>query len=108
MYVNRCGPPSPPHGTTNTERRSFGTGITTAISLRTNDHGTVMWMPLAGRIVVVCVASSSVRMSSDHTPVALTIVRARISISFAVDRATRAPLTLPAGVLREPDDASRS
>ena len=39
-----------PHGTTNTERRSFGTGMTTAMSLRTFAHGTVMWMPFAGRI----------------------------------------------------------
>ena len=37
-----------PHGTTNRLRLSLRTGITTAMSLRTFDHGTVRWTPLAG------------------------------------------------------------
>ena len=48
-----------------------------AMSLRTFDHGTVMWMPLAGRIDAGCVPSSSARTSSAHTPAAFTTTRAR-------------------------------
>ena len=50
MYVRS------PHGTTKIERRSFGTGTIAAMSLRTFSHGTVMWMPFAGRIECGCVA----------------------------------------------------
>src|ERR1044072_5217196 len=49
------------------------------MSLRTFVHGTVMWMPLAGRIESGCVPSSSARTSSDHTPAALRTDRARRS-----------------------------
>ena len=49
------------HGTTNTERLSLGTGTTTAMSLRTFCHGTVMCMPLAGRMVSGSPPSSRAR-----------------------------------------------
>ena len=51
------------------------------MSLRTFDHGTVMWMPLAGRIDAGCAPSSSARTSSAHTPAAFTTTRARTRIS---------------------------
>ena len=42
------------------------------MSLRTFSHGTVMWMPLAGRMLSGSAPSSRARTSSLHTPVALT------------------------------------
>ncbi len=86
------------HGTTKTERRSLGTGTTAAMSLRTLCHGTVMWMPLAGRMVSGWVPSSRARTSSAHTPVALTTTRADTSTCAAVgarvDVGTRHPVAL--------------
>ena len=64
------------------------------MSLRTLFHGTVMWMPLAGRIEFGWLPSSSARTSSDHTPDALTTTRARTSIS-SPSACTRAPHTFP-------------
>ena len=49
--------------------------MTAAIWFRTLCQGTVMWMPLAGRIESGSMPSSSVRTSSDHTPAALTTDR---------------------------------
>ena len=51
------------------------------MSLRTFSHGTVMWMPLAGRMLPACAPSSRARTSSAHTPVAFTTTRARTSTS---------------------------
>ena len=74
------------------------TGRTAAMSLRTNDHGTVMWMPLAGRIEPGLVPSSSARTSSLHTPVALTMAVARTSMRRP-SASTVTPQALPAASL---------
>jgi hypothetical protein len=97
--VTEPSPPSTPsapgQGTTKIERLSLGTGTTAAMSLRTLDHGTAMWMPLAGRIVCGWVPSSSARTSSAHTPVALTTTRALASISTPPPASTRTPVIRP-------------
>jgi hypothetical protein len=49
------------------------------MSLRTLLHGTVTWMPFAGRIESGCVPSSRARTSSAHTPAAFTTARTRTS-----------------------------
>ena len=46
------------------------------MSLRTLSHGTVMWMPLAGRMESGWVPSSRARTSSAHTPAAFTTTSA--------------------------------
>src|SRR3546814_16977606 len=86
--------PSPlgSHGKTNTLRLSFGTGTTTAMSLRTFTHGTVMWMPLAGRIEYEWVPSSRARTSSAHTPVPFTTARA-LTVSDWPSATITAPVT---------------
>ena len=69
------------------------------MSLRTFDHGTVMWTPLAGRIELGCTPSSSARTSSAHTPAAFTTHPACTSISVpSATTARRA--TWPAPSLR--------
>src|SRR6266581_1633346 len=68
-----------PHGTTKIERRSLGTGTTAAMSLRIFDHGTVTWMPLAGRMEAARAPSSRVSSSSAQTPVAFTTAAPRTS-----------------------------
>ena len=83
-----------PHGTTKIERLSFGTGTIAAMSLRTFSHGTVMWIPLAGRIECGCVPSSSARTSSENTPAAFTTVFARTVMSRP-SACTTAPVTRP-------------
>ena len=88
-----------PRGHTVTVLGSFGTGKTQAMSLRTFSHGTVMWIPLAGRIESGCVPSSSARTSSLHTPAALTTVVARTS-TVVPSISTRAPRALPSSDLR--------
>ena len=95
-----------PHGTTKIERLSFGTGTIAAMSLRTWPHGTVMWIPFAGRIESGCVPSSRARTSSAHTPAALTTTRACTSIS-SPSATTVAPCTRPHASLRSDVTAAR-
>ena len=64
------------------------------MSLRTLLHGTVMWMPLAGRMERGLLPSSWARTSSDQTPPALTIALQRTVISSSSAR-TRAPTMAP-------------
>ena len=68
--------------------------MTTAMSLRTFSHGTVMWMPLAGRIESASWPSSSVRSSSAHTPAAFTTTLAATSMRRP-SASTVAPVTSP-------------
>ena len=68
------------------------------MSLRTFSHGTVMWMPLAGRIDCGCVPSSSARTSSEKTPAAFTTERAR-TVNVRPSASTVAPSILPAASL---------
>jgi hypothetical protein len=108
-------PSSPAHGTTKIDRRSSRTGTTAAMSLRTLCHGTVMWMPLAGRMLPGWLPSSSARTSSAQTPVALTTARARTSTSPLAPAASvpsppvpappvpAAPVETTAPVTRPPD-----
>ena len=95
---------SPPHGTTNTERRSLGTGIDRGdlVAHQRPRHGDVDALRGPDRRRGG-VPSSSARTSSAHTPVAFTTVRARTSISSSSAR-TRAACTWPARVLLEPDE----
>ena len=85
----RCACPSAP-------------GTTTAMSLRTLSHGTVMWMPLAGRMLSGSLPSSRARTSSLHTPVALTTARARTSMRRP-SASTTAP-GRPVAVAQQLDD----
>ena len=90
-----------PHGTTKTDRRSFGTGTMAAMSLRTFSHGTVMWTPFAGRSDAGCAPSSSVRTSSDHTPAALRTTFASMS-NVAPSASTVTRLARPSATFAMP------
>ncbi len=68
---------------------SSRTGMTAAMSQGNASSGTVMWMPLAGRIERGSCRSSNVRISSDQTPAAFTTTDARTSKGLAVDRSHR-------------------
>ncbi len=59
--------------------------------------GTVMWMPLAGRMECGFCPSSRARTSSAHTPAALTTTEARMSNDSPSSEVTVAPSTRPSG-----------
>ena len=70
------------------ERLSLGTGMTAAMSQGRRLAGTVMWMPLAGRIACGSRPSSRARTSSAQTPEAFTTIRARTGNSDVASSAT--------------------
>ena len=82
------------------ERLSWGTGMTAAMSQGNRLAGTVMWMPLAGRIACGSRPSSRALTSSAQTPDAFTTIRARTGNSDVASSATArtmAPSAVPSG-----------
>jgi hypothetical protein len=82
------------------ERLSSLTGMTAAMSHGNASSGTVMWMPLAGRMEWGSWPSSNARTWSDQTPAALITTEARMSKGAAPSGATVAPHTRPTSVTR--------
>ena len=79
------------------DRWSFRTGITAAMSQGNASHGTVTWIPLAGRMEWGSEPSSRERTWSAQTPAALTTTEARTVRGSAPTGSIRAPDTLPSG-----------